>query len=253
MKGLITEASPLTYPADASIGELNTVVSRKGNRTRRRGLRYEEGFVLNEIESTSGDEAVSEYVWHSVAKQEGKVVSVIQIGDKLHFWTVDEAPLSDNKLSYTIDLKEFRAPSANAGEIKREPARFSSGAGFLFVAHPLCDPIVVEHNLNTGNYTAIKVVIQVRDFDGVYDGLANDEEPLTLSPEHHYNLRNQGWVSPGEFVVPAVSDASVGLPGTNEGTTTDTGTYYDPYTGRPREYSSGSGYNKLQPADQQEL
>jgi hypothetical protein len=34
----------------------------------------------------------------------------------------------------------------------------------------------------------------IRDFEGLDDELAVDEEPSTLSAEHHYNLKNQGWV-----------------------------------------------------------
>lgn len=235
VKGLITEASPLTYPENASIGELNTIVSRKGNRTRRQGIRYEENFVMNNIAEATANVAINEFTWHSVAKQQGKVVTAIQVGPVIHFWEVDQAPLSDNKLSFTVDLAQFKSPSANSAEIKLQAASFSSGAGYLFIAHPLCDPIVVEYLKETGTYNAVRVIIQIRDFDGVYDGLSNDEEPSTLSNEHRYNLKNQGWLSPSEFVTPAAADASTGLQGDNSGTAQDVGVYYDPYAGTPRE------------------
>lgn len=252
VKGLITEASPLTYPENASTSELNTIVSRKGNRTRRQGIRYEESFVMNNIPDVGDNFAINEYVWHSVAKIQGKAVTVIQIGDIVHFWEMDTLPLSDNKLSYTVDLKNFKSPTANVLDIKLQAATFSSGAGFLFIAHPMCDPVVVEYLQSTNTYEAIRVFIQIRDFAGVYDGLANDEEPYYLSKEHNYNLLNQGWMYPGDTIIPAVADGEITTPpapppstapsaggdgsgsGTGGGASGGSGEYYDPYTGYVR-------------------
>jgi hypothetical protein len=72
----------------------------------------------------------------------------------------------------------------------------------------------------------------MRDFDGVNDGLAIDQEPSTLSKEHHYNLMNQGWVSPG-------SGTPGGLPG---GGTRNPGTYIDPYTGNTIPYNPDGSF-----------
>jgi hypothetical protein len=105
----------------------------------------------------------------------------------------------------------------------------AAGKGFLFIAHPFCDPLVAEYDHDTDTLTVVKIVIQVRDFDGVNDGLANDEEPTTLSPEHHYNLRNQGWVEPGS------SDGSLGG-GTEGGASVSDPIHYDPYTGETNTY-----------------
>lgn len=227
VKGLITEASPLTYPEDASVEELNTLLSRKGNRTRRRGIRYEEDFVLNDLGITD-DDAVNEYVWHSVGKVPAKIVVAIQIGTKIHFWDKDESPMSDHKLDFTVDLLEYKAEYSTPTEVQTQMCSFASGSGYLFLAHPACDPVVIEYRPETNSYMAVKVLIQIRDFEGVYDGLANDEEPSSLSPEHHYNLKNQGWLSPGE--------------GTSSGGGTGGGgTFYDPYTGESYPYTPGGG------------
>ena len=40
VKGLITEASPLTFPENASIDEKNFVLNRDGSRSRRLGVDY---------------------------------------------------------------------------------------------------------------------------------------------------------------------------------------------------------------------
>ena len=59
VKGMITEASPLTYPEDASYDEDNMILYRKGNRSRRLGINFEDNYVLlvldGESAATPGD------------------------------------------------------------------------------------------------------------------------------------------------------------------------------------------------------
>ena len=59
VKGLITEASPLTYPENASIDEDNMILYRKGNRSRRLGIDFESGYSLlildGESDAVAGD------------------------------------------------------------------------------------------------------------------------------------------------------------------------------------------------------
>jgi len=47
IKGVITEANPLTYPENASTDEANFVLKRDGSRERRLGMDYETSHVLN--------------------------------------------------------------------------------------------------------------------------------------------------------------------------------------------------------------
>ena len=46
VRGLITEASPLTYPENASIDEENFILNRNGSRRRRQGIDYESSYAL---------------------------------------------------------------------------------------------------------------------------------------------------------------------------------------------------------------
>ena len=69
VKGLITEASPLTYPENASIGEDNCVIYRKGNRARRLGADFEAGFVLTNDGISHADKALSEYRWETPSNE----------------------------------------------------------------------------------------------------------------------------------------------------------------------------------------
>ena len=46
IKGLITEASPFTYPENASLEEVNFILNKDGSRSRRFGMDYEDAFNL---------------------------------------------------------------------------------------------------------------------------------------------------------------------------------------------------------------
>ena len=219
VKGLITEAGYLTYPEDASLDELNTIISRKGDRTRRLGDEYENDFSLAEIGSNA-DKAVNEYVWTSVSNVSTLNFICVQIGSVIHFYELDDVPVSDSKKSFTLDMDEFKIPGAAQNDLVGNIVQFSSGFGLLFIVHPYCDPVMVEYTESTDSIKATRVRVLMRDFEGVYDGLANDQEPRSLSKEHNYNLQNQGWVEPGT----AGSSSGGGTVGSG-------GTSYDPYTG----------------------
>lgn len=225
VKGLITEASFLTYPEDSSIDELNTVLSRKGNRTRRFGIDYEEDYTLLSIPVGDSD-AVSEYVWRSANSNANANFLCVQVGLVIHFFSLEGTPISDSQKSFTVNLSSFAAPGASDLQISTTPCGFAGGKGYLFVVNPYCEPVIVEYKEETDTIESVPVIIQIRDFEGVNDGLANDEEPTTLSNEHKYNLMNQGWVTPGYYSVPG-------------GVTVDTDRiFYDPYSGGGRFYDN---------------
>ena len=190
-KGLITEAGPLTYPEDASTDELNTIVSRKGNRTRRPGIDYEDDFVMSDVD-LSAEQAINEFVWISADKNSSANFLVIQVGYTIHFWSMDSVPVSDNKKSFTLDLRTYKPPTSGDLQITTTYAQFDAGAGYLFIAHPYVEPLCVIYDSVNDSFSVVRVVVQVRDLEGIYDGLANDQEPSTLSIEHNYNLLNQG-------------------------------------------------------------
>ncbi len=244
---MITEAGFLTYPEDASTDELNTIISRKGNRTRRPGIDYEDDFVLSDVD-LSAEKATNEFVWISANKNSASNFLVIQIGYMVHFWSMDSIPVSDNKKSFTLDLRSYKPPTSADLEITTHYAAFDGGAGFLFIAHPYVEPLCVEYDNVTDTFTVIKVVVQVRDLEGIYDGLANDQEPANLSIEHHYNLLNQGWLNPGTIPTPALAAGETPPTSGTPGSTPPVGgggssTYEDPYTGDSKPYQPGGGHS----------
>lgn len=236
---MITEAGYLTYPEDASTDELNVIISRKGNRTRRRGINYQDNYTLVDVDVTD-DSIVNEHAWISVNNDPSVSFALVQVGTKIHFFDMGgDNPLSGSKKSFVLDLVNYKINTANLLELSTIPAEFASGFGFLFIAHPLIDPLSVEYKPVTDTLEVVKIVIQIRDLEGVYDGLANDEEPTNLTKEHQYNLQNQGWLPPGtKTVTPSLGDNT--STNTGVGTGGDS-TYYDPYTGSENVYTPGGG------------
>jgi hypothetical protein len=217
VKGLITEAGPLTFPEDSSVAESNTVLSRKGNRRRRLGIarQSENGFTT----TFNNTQQVNEFVWDAPANNANKAMLVTQIGKTLHFFDLTQTDLALGKKSFTVDLSPYVAPTKTAADIETAVVAMAAGKGYLFAVSEATEPVIVVYDDELDQISVKAVVIQMRDFDGVDDGLAPDEEPATLSAAHSYNLHNQGW---GQF-------------------SGNTRSYYDPFKGQYVTYTIPSG------------
>lgn len=194
VKGLITEASPLTFPEDASFDELNTVLSRKGNRTRRLGLNYATEEVNFSIPVPASDFARNEFVWKSVNENPDINYLIVQQGNLLQAFDLSSASPATGFIGST-DLTPYLRPGADLSSLTSKFAQFASGRGNLYVVHEDLEPLAVTWSESTETFTVTALKILIRDFEGMDDNLANDEEPAILSKEHHYNLQNQGWVT----------------------------------------------------------
>lgn len=195
-KGLITEAGFLTYPENASTDELNTVLSVKGSRSRRKGLTEEPNGGAVEVFGNQSF-TTTEFTWRAVADKGDISFLCVQVGTILHFFNLVKEPISKNKKPFTVELANYLSASGTYENLASTNVEFASGKGLLFAVNENIEPIIVEYFPDTDTISVTRVVIQIRDFDGLNDGLANDEEPSSLSKEHYYNLRNQGWVTPG--------------------------------------------------------
>lgn len=187
IKGLITEASPFTYPENASLEDVNFILNIDGSRQRRYGLDYEDGYVLVDtgVDVTSNKAAISYYTWENVANNQGLDFAVIQVGNSLYFFNNTGSSVSGT-----------RANGSNTITIPGDATQvmsFTSLYGFLVVVHGTETVYVLTYNLGSDTISVINKRIQVRDLFGVDDGLAVDTRPTSLTPEHQYNLRNQGW------------------------------------------------------------
>src|SRR3546814_123621 len=100
--GLITEASPLTFPQNASLDEENFILSRKGSRARRLGMDLEDGYVI--VDSgitipTDNELHITSFKWQNVGGDASKTIIVVQIEYKLHFFDGASTPLSAGLIS----------------------------------------------------------------------------------------------------------------------------------------------------------
>ena len=193
VKGLITEAGALTYPPDASIDEDNCVIFRKGNRSRRLGMDFEDSYALS-VYSSPGTYSTRTYRWESVNNDANVNFLVHRIGTSIYFYDLSQSSLSSGLKSFSVDLTSFVAP--NITQLEFGEVSMVGGKGYLFVVGEKLEPFLVEYDPDTDSISTQRIYIQIRDFQGVNDGLANDEEPATLTNLHKYNLMNQGWLDP---------------------------------------------------------
>jgi hypothetical protein len=206
-KGLITEAGFLTYPENASTDELNTVIKIKGTRSRRLGLDYEPSSTASTITGMTDGNILVEYAWKSVANDASIEFLCVQVGSEIHFYNLTAIPLSGAKKLFTVDLTDNKLSTASTADVENNRCQMVAGKGYLFVAHKYCEPIIVSYDATLNDIEYAPIQVQIRDYDGVEDELAADEFPATLTAEHFYNLRNQGWVNPGTKVVEGASSA----------------------------------------------
>tara|TARA_R100000988_G_scaffold98878_1_gene67366 strand:- start:1387 stop:3597 length:2211 start_codon:yes stop_codon:yes gene_type:complete len=196
--GLITEAGPLTFPENASHDELNCILFRKGNRRRRLGIDYENSYALSSAtitEAQARDKAIRTHVWSSVAGNGNRNFLIIQLDSTLHYYDLSTDPLSNGKKSFTTDLNTYKATGVT--DVGSEPVSVTSGRGLAIVSSKTLEPFTIEYIVASDTITVTPISLQIRDFDGVDDSLEPDEEPSSLTAEHSYNLKNQGWNSPG--------------------------------------------------------
>lgn len=186
IRGIITEANPLTFPENASIDEANFVLNFDGSRQRRLGIDLEEGYTATAVPSmTSAAIGVSCHEWKNAGNTVANQFAVVQIGNKLLVYNADADAISSTLLA-TID-----ASSVIIDETKEIQA--ASGMGFFFFASGSGNTAALEYVGTT--VTLRQINMKIRDFFGVYDGLTVDDKPATLTNAHKYNLYNQGWDS----------------------------------------------------------
>lgn len=208
-RGLITEATAMNYPENSVSEADNCVFLKTGKVIRRWGVDFEENYETETYEEIGimgealdpsdyfDDLAVVEFEWNTVANDGNTVFTVVQVGDRLNFYEVDDDnEISSNRKSFTVNIGDFRVDTGAGDEgfaIANTPVTMTSGFGHLFVTHPLCNPFYVLYTQSTDTITSTAITIKVRDFDRIDDSLDLDERPAALTDKHKYNLYNQGW------------------------------------------------------------
>ena len=193
VRGLITEASPLTFPDNASLDEMNMVLNKDGSRRRRLGMDYEEGATLINSQSTADESlALNSFVWKQPGGYAEKEFLIVQTGIYI------------NIMDSTI--KPISASSLGAFPISSDPktrASMTSVDGLLVVASGSGSVYVFDYNgsdiTQTSSRLKIRDLFGVQDFaDGtdLLEGSGVTLRPLALTIPHVYNLRNQTFAIP---------------------------------------------------------
>lgn len=189
-KGLVTESTSLTFPENAVSDALNVIFTTKGNTVRRNGFDLEQDAEYLTYTPETG--LVREYFWDSSGFINNTLYLVLQVGSKIYFFDVNNtASISPNVSPYIIDLTTYA--TGVEGSLLFTPCAFASGQGFLFISNPLINPIYVQFDTTLNTFVTKVINLQIRDTEGVDDGLGVEERPASLSTLHHYNLKNQGW------------------------------------------------------------
>lgn len=187
--GIITEVSPLSFPPNATLDEINFKLNRDGTRDRRLGIDFEEDFVLNQTGYTADQLATSTrsfFHWPNPSGNREVDIGVIQIGGYIWFCNLFAPAPSASLLNGGAPI--------NTGLSNRATFEYAIiGTELIAVSNELTTPYLASYNGDNGAVTFGTHGIIVRDSVGVDDGLRVDERPTELTPRHFYNLLNQGW------------------------------------------------------------
>ena len=189
VKGLVTEASPLTFPENSSVDEENFVLNRDGSRSRRLGLDYEELHALTATgftETQLKEGKQSFHTWQAPAGDTTVSIGVVRVNNKLWFMNMLTTNPSGNLLNSGNPLT---IGSLSNGDIETTVINNK----LIVVSKDLAKPIVLSYDKGSKAVSSTDISIEIRDIYGVDDGLLDNIRPATLSQTHKYNLRNQGW------------------------------------------------------------
>lgn len=194
-KGLITEATGFNFPLNAVTETYDCEFDLDGSVYRRLGFDFEADYETKTIQRE--DVAITTYLWKNVAGNGDVSVEVMQVGDTLFFYEANTVgSFSLGAVADTVTL----TPVAGAPIADTVEAQFSDGNGYLFVTHPYCEPMRISYDEVANTATETSITIEIRDFEGVPDGIAVDNRPTTtfaaMDEDHEYNLKNQGWTVP---------------------------------------------------------
>lgn len=198
--GLITEASPLTFPANASLDEDNFVLNRDGSRQRRLGMDFEINYVSVPTSVTvpsDGNIATTSVRWNNAGGNPDKSLIVVQIGNHLKVFDTSYTPIS----AYQIFDKVFDDVGVNT------PFSYATVDGTLVVVTGRKQISVMKY---VGGIVSMSdSILYIRDQFGVTDivdgvnlrqGTGVTVRPTTQTPQHIYNLRNQTFAQPRKVV-----------------------------------------------------
>lgn len=210
VQGLITEASPLNFPPNASYDEENFVLHTDGSRSRRLGMAYEPDYVTVPTGISSFELAsvkTFSYVWKNVNGDPTLNILVTKGKTTLLFFDLREESISAGYMG-SLNIAPLLVNIGSGGKKTWHGGGAASPKylHYFSVSSIEGDLVAVGGNGDVGiiTYTAPSTFtlttkrITVRDLWGVEEDTAIEEDdplhhPLVLSQAHYYNLQNQSW------------------------------------------------------------
>ena len=214
VRGLITEASPLTFPENASLEEENFVLNKDGSRQRRLGMDFEEGSVINSVIYTQGSNGdIEHFLWKNAGNIQNMDISVLKIGRRFFFYDNNAEVVSDAILNGgNAEIITGLDPTGSSNPVIYSYAFIN---GKLVVASGFQTITLLDYDISTdtiisgtssgGNLRHISI----RDTFGIFEDRDITERPifsqhtvsgvgavfddLAASGTHIYNIVNKGW------------------------------------------------------------
>lgn len=193
VKGLVTEASELTFPEGALVDGENFVLKRDGSLERRLGIDYEN--LFSKITTGLTQEQIAEgrsafYRWNSPSGDSSLSIGVIRVYNK--FWFVDL--LKSNPSGNLLTIGESNSKSITISALTTSDVQFANlNNQLVIVSQDLAKPIIFTYNTDTGYITSSKIKIKIRDFFGVADGYEDDR--AHVRPSYAGTAGMKQWVA----------------------------------------------------------
>lgn len=202
VKGLITEASSLNFPENASFDEQNFELNKDGTRNRRYGLNYEYSHAIRDAithYSSFSEDPITTFVWTNVGGDKTKDFLVVQIGVKLFIFNLNILPLSSSGYVATADISGIGASGKRHSMTSVDGKLvFAAGTGLVAVM-----------SYDGSSFTTTGERLKVRDQWGVEHTPTDDDptlRPVSPPADYVYNLYNQSWGIPRRFSPTVATD-----------------------------------------------
>lgn len=194
VKGLNTEAGPLTFPPNTWSDGDNTVPNIDGSLQRRLAVNYESSYALSSTTDTPTEETTGAFTcgeWNSVGGEGSRNYVVVQRNDLITFYDNTGDTISSTEKSFTIDLSSYKA-AGNPNSIGYSPISCASANGNLIITSADTEPLLVGY-VSSSAISVSAITLRIRDLYGVTDTLTVAERSASITDAHRYNLYNQGW------------------------------------------------------------
>lgn len=190
--GFNSDASPLNFPENTSLDEVNFPLRIDGERHRRKGMDYESSYVKASQTITNTD-AIQAFDWHNVGNDSSVNFLVVQTGTTLHFYSKDYTSYSNHKKTFTVDLTTRKVSGTSDATVQASSIQGVQGKGLFFVTGQYLEPFYISYDAGGDTISLSRVYIAARDFKGTEESIGVADRPSALTTAHTYDLYNQGW------------------------------------------------------------